>query len=286
MNYVSVATDGRPKKDCETSIMKNIVFTDLDGTLIDSKSYSFVAAQPALERLRQLEIPLVFVTSKTRSEVEMWRNRLRNAHPFIVENGGAIFVPSHYFSFPLHFFERRSPYEVLQLGDSYESLVAVLGIASQQTQCRIREFYDMTAEEVSACCELPLDQAVLAKQREFDEPFEILEHGGKEDLLKAIELSGKQWTQGGRFFHITGANDKARAVRLLCELYRTAYSDIITIGLGDGVNDLPFLSIMDIPVLITSPGFGLSRSRFPHANANPELGPAGWNQAILELVPK
>ena len=91
-----------------------------------------------------------------------------------MENGGAIFVPSHYFSFPLHFFERRGPYEVLQLGDSYENLVAVLRVASQQSHCRVRGFYEMTAEEVSTSCQLPLNQAVLAKQREFDEPFEIL----------------------------------------------------------------------------------------------------------------
>jgi mannosyl-3-phosphoglycerate phosphatase len=265
--------------------MKIIVFTDLDGTLLDTKSYSFAAAQPALGKLHQLEIPLVFVTSKTRLEVEMWRNRLQNAHPFIVENGGAIFVPPRYFSFPLHFFKRRGPYDVLQLGDSYENLVAVLRLASQQSQCRVRGFYEMTAEEVSTACQLPLDQAVLAKQREFDEPFEFLERQGKEKLLKVIELSGKDWTQGGRFFHISGANDKASAVHLLCELYRTAYPEMITIGLGDAVNDLPFLAMMDFPVLVTSPQLSVNRSKVPHANVTTQEGPAGWNQAILELVP-
>ena len=143
----------------------------------------------------------------------------------------------------------------------------------------------MTAEEVSTSCQLPLNQAVLAKQREFDEPFVILERQGKEQLLKTIEFSGKHWTQGGRFFHITGANDKARAVHLLCELYRTAYSEILTIGLGDGVNDLPFLGMVDIPVLISSPQLRTYRSKVPHANVTAQEGPAGWNQAILELIP-
>jgi mannosyl-3-phosphoglycerate phosphatase len=38
-----------------------LVFKDLDGTLLDRETYSFQAAKPALERLRQLDVPLVFV---------------------------------------------------------------------------------------------------------------------------------------------------------------------------------------------------------------------------------
>src|SRR3990172_7929121 len=159
--------------------MKKIVFTDLDGTLLDTESYCFDAAKPALDRLYHLEIPLILVTSKTRAEVEIWRDRLKNFHPFIVENGGAIFVPSHYFPSPLPSLIRRGPYEVVELGDSYENLLAALRMASQQSRCRVRGFNDMTAEEVSSCCHLPLDQAILAKQREFDEPFEILEPEGE-----------------------------------------------------------------------------------------------------------
>jgi predicted mannosyl-3-phosphoglycerate phosphatase (HAD superfamily) len=144
----------------------------------------------------------------------------------------------------------------------------------------------MTAEEVSMSCQLPLDQAILAKQREFDEPFEILDREGKEGLFRVIKSLGKHWTSGDRFFQITGANDKSKAVYQLCKLYRTAYSEIITIGLGDQVNDLSFLGIMDIPVLIPSPRLSHYQFKLPHTNVSAQAGPAGWNQAILELVPK
>ena len=46
------------------------VFTDLDGSLLDHHTYSFADARPALGRIREQRIPLVFVTSKTRPEVE------------------------------------------------------------------------------------------------------------------------------------------------------------------------------------------------------------------------
>jgi HAD superfamily hydrolase (TIGR01484 family) len=73
-----------------------IVFTDLDGTLLD-ESYSFAAAQPALRKTAELDIPLVLCSSKTRREIEHYRKKLGNSHPFISENGGGIFIPEGYF---------------------------------------------------------------------------------------------------------------------------------------------------------------------------------------------
>ena len=65
------------------------MFTDLDGTLLHPHTYSSDPARPALDTLKRLGIPVVFCTSKTRPEVELWRQRLGVTDPFIVENGGA-----------------------------------------------------------------------------------------------------------------------------------------------------------------------------------------------------
>lgn len=46
-----------------------IVFTDLDGTLLDERG-ELGPAREALERLRALGVPVVPVTAKTRKEVE------------------------------------------------------------------------------------------------------------------------------------------------------------------------------------------------------------------------
>ncbi|HON96275.1 MAG TPA: HAD hydrolase family protein [Deltaproteobacteria bacterium] len=77
-----------------------IVFTDLDGTLLNHGDYSWEAARPALEKTRALGIPLVICTSKTRPEVELLRAEIGVAGPFIVENGGGIFFPREYDDLP------------------------------------------------------------------------------------------------------------------------------------------------------------------------------------------
>jgi mannosyl-3-phosphoglycerate phosphatase len=109
-----------------------VVFTDLDGTLLDHNTYSWDAARPAIERLKLCEIPLVLVTSKTRAEVELWRNQLGNHHPFVIENGAATFIPRDYFPFPVLGSEERGDYVVLEFGRRYGQLVSCLKAASMK----------------------------------------------------------------------------------------------------------------------------------------------------------
>ena len=71
------------------SIRNVAVFTDLDGTLLDEKTYSFEAARPALAALREKGCLLVPCTSKTSEETFPLLDELGGRDPFIVENGGA-----------------------------------------------------------------------------------------------------------------------------------------------------------------------------------------------------
>jgi hypothetical protein len=70
-----------------------VVFTDLDGTLLDHDTYGWEEALPALERCKRLLIPIVLVSSKTRAEMDQLRIKLSISAPFISENGGGIFSP-------------------------------------------------------------------------------------------------------------------------------------------------------------------------------------------------
>ena len=78
-------------------------------------------------------MPWVLVTSKTRAEVEFWRRCLGNEHPFIVENGGAAFVPAGYFRFAVPGGKPRGAYDVLEWGTPYTGPGAELarGLAGQ-----------------------------------------------------------------------------------------------------------------------------------------------------------
>ena len=106
--------------------MKKIVYTDLDGTLLDHDTYSFEESKPGLELLKKLEVPIIFCTSKTRFEIEEYREKLGNSHPFISENGGGIFIPKNYFSFDFNYDDIIDNYKTIILGEKFDNLMKVL----------------------------------------------------------------------------------------------------------------------------------------------------------------
>jgi mannosyl-3-phosphoglycerate phosphatase len=74
----------------------------------------------------------------------------------------------------------------------------------------------MTIKEIAHCCEIDIEQARMAKDRSYDEPFHLLQ-GNLKNLRAAIEKRGLRLKRGGRFLHITGQNDKADAARVLIQ---------------------------------------------------------------------
>ena len=68
-----------------------VIFTDLDGTLLDHDTYSAEAARSVLEKVTARGIPVIPATSKTYSEVVEFRDSMNLTHAFIVENGAACY---------------------------------------------------------------------------------------------------------------------------------------------------------------------------------------------------
>jgi mannosyl-3-phosphoglycerate phosphatase len=264
--------------------MISVIFTDLDGTLLDPETYSWAAAKPALEHLRRRGVPWVLVTSKTRAESEAWRITLGCEHPFIVENGGAAFVPGGYFPFTIPGAKRRDGYDVIEWGKPYADVTAGLQTASRASVCRVRAFHEMTNAEVAVECQLPVEEATWAKQREYDEPFRIIDAALSEELKAACMARGLRWSRGGRFYHVCGDHDKAFAVKLLSDLFQRVHGSILTVGLGNSLNDAPFLEVVDLPVIVRSPDSDALRFRIPHARLTRHSGPEGWNEAVLSTL--
>jgi mannosyl-3-phosphoglycerate phosphatase len=270
-------------------VSRPIIFTDLDGTLLDPETYSFSAAVPAIELIKERGIPLVVCSSKTRPEIEYWRGRLENRHPFICENGGGIFIPVSYFAEDeiravWTRIKKVGGYHVLVLGTPYSLLREALKDL-RLNGFDVRGFGDMSAKEVAETTGLPREEAELAKEREFDEPFIFQGDPGEiKALLDSIREKGLRCSQG-RYYHLMGENDKGRAVEMLTGLYRRKFGDITTIALGDSPVDFPMLEKVDYPVLVRNyRGEHDRRISLPNLIKAEGIGPEGWNGALLSLI--
>jgi glycerate 2-kinase len=261
---------------------KTLIITDLDGTLLDPATYAFDEALPAVRHAQAHNIPLILCSSKTRAEIEVYRRQLGNNHPFISENGGGIFIPRGYFAAPVAG-EEIDDYQVIVLGTPYAEVRRHFVELRERFNVAVRGFGDMTADEVAELTGLTHEAAQLAMQREFDEPF-VFDEALDERFLQEIEAAGLRWTQG-RIFHIMGRHHKGRAISLLKELYQRQYGAIVSIGLGDSLNDLPMLAAVDQPVLVRhEDGSYDRRIEIPYLLKTQQPGPAGWNETVLQLL--
>lgn len=232
-----------------------IVFTDLDGTLLDPVTYSWEAHRETLGELRRRGIPVVFCTSKTRAETLALRKEIGNDDPFIVENGGAIVFPDR----------------TVVLGALYEEVLDAFALLKQRVPAR--GFSDMSVEEVAADCGLSVERARLAKQREYEEPFRC-----ETDPLPQVTALGWRCSRGGRYWHLHGETDKGKAVRRLLREMKPARS----VGLGDSMLDLHLLDAVEIRCAIARRDGSFDpvlESNFPELRKHPD-----WSTAIRETA--
>jgi mannosyl-3-phosphoglycerate phosphatase len=256
------------------------VVTDLDGCLLDAASYSWEAARPALDALRTRGMPLVLCSSKTRAEMAPLHAELGLDAPYVFENGGGIVIPP---GAPWSRLVRKGARPLLvRLGVPLRDLAYALVEIARDAGVRLRGFSRLSTREVSDLTGLPEAKAALAKKREHGEPF-VLEAGDEAALRRAAERRGLRITRGGRFYHLTGAHDKGKAVRQVLRLLAPARS----IGLGDAENDLSLLRAVDLPILVPRPDGAVDAAlaaAFPEAARAPAPGPEGWSRAVLRAL--
>ncbi len=265
-----------------------LIFSDLDGTLLDHDSYSFDAAAEALNSVRKGGVPLVLCSSKTKAEMLLWQERLKIREPFIAENGSGIYFPRGYRDFRIEGAADAGDYLVIEAGIERTTLKEALAFVRERLEVDIRAFSDMTVEEVMGLTSLDRDDAALAMERHFTEPFVIgdpdREHAA--EIVAAFEERGLRVVKGGRFYHLMGQVNKGEAVKRVVDIFRNhCGDDIRSIGLGDSENDLSLLCSVDRPVLVRKwDGSWLESEGTEGYTRTEGAGPTGWNEAVSAFL--
>lgn len=243
--------------------MDYVIFTDLDGTLLNHNDYKFDEAQEMLSVIKENDIPLIFTTSKTKEECEILQKQVGIEAPFIVENGACIFG-----------FD-----EPILLGLEYEEIR--LFIQEMKKEFCILGFSDMSVFEVMEYTGFSHELSQRAKSRDFSEPFLIRDERRLSELEVLAEERGFKILKGGRFYHCVGINqDKGKAVEQVLK----KFSDKRSIGLGDNYNDVDMLKVVDIPILI--PRHNKKFINYDHEKLIKAdfRGAKGWNEALKKVL--
>jgi mannosyl-3-phosphoglycerate phosphatase family protein len=256
-----------------------VVFTDLDGTLLDHDTYDWQPAAAVLEELKGLEVPVVLVSSKTLPELEEHRQALVLQAPVIAENGAAIDTPAGYF--PDDVGEELTSVDRSTLQRHFREL-------RDNGQYNCVSFEELGDAGIAAATGLTKDEAELANRRKASEPIQWNDTEERlREFAAAAEARGLRCTQGGRFVHLMGPVDKADAVAKLCDAYARKWPDSIieSIALGDGPNDLGMLRMADVAVVI--PGgheHPMPLDGHQQVRLASDPGPTGWASEMRTLI--
>ena len=264
-----------------------LAFTDLDGTLIDAETFAWEPARAGLTLLRDRGIPLVFTSSKTRPELESWRQRLGNTDPFISENGGALWLPTSWKSMPARAEAVGGGLSRVEIGVPLARLRVALREISAELGVGLRGFGDLSKAEVaehSGLGGLALEHALA---REYDEPFIPVDALNGAQKARIAQLARARWlniTRGGRFYHLTGPTSKARAAQVLIEAMPGAVTILV---LGDAPNDLELLQLAHHPIVVARPDGTHAeelRRALPNALFTRGAGPLGFTEGVRKTL--
>ena len=172
-----------------------LIFSDIDNTLLQSyiikdgeiyHTEDYGEIKEIVQKLRKKNIPLVLCSSKTRVEQEKIRKYLEIEDPFIVENGGAIYIPENYFPIDLEelglSINRINENLVIELGKSYNRIIETLQEIREIFHIEFIAVHDLSLQQLAQKVGITINDAKLMASREYSET--VLEFNNINELDK------------------------------------------------------------------------------------------------------
>jgi len=267
-----------------------LIFTDMDGTLLDHFSYSHQPAAKTLTKLKSLGIPVIANTSKTFSELIDLRVSIDNSDPFIIENGAAIYLPKKQWpSAPEHDAE-LDDYWVKEFCPPRSHWQTIIQSISAEFDGEFSTFMEGGIDAIMEWTGLDRQRAQQAADRRYGEPVRWLGSDDRATEFTArLQQHGAQVLKGGRFMHVAGASDKGRAMQWLAHLY----GDPPLLAAGDGNNDIAMLESAYFSLIVKSPVNPAPKLHNSQERVNSgslvyseACGPEGWAEGIKVFLEK
>ena len=254
--------------------MPILVFTDLDGSLMERETYSMEPARLALQTLQSREIPVIINSSKTAQEIQAVQKKLGLSEAFVSENGASLYLPK--------------ADEIREFGQPRETWLGAVHQLRAKEKYLFTGFYDWSAREISKLTGLSQEQAKLSKIRQYSEPIlwgDSVDARAK--FERRIAQLGLRLLEGGRFLSIQSHFDKSNAMNWMIQQQPAPPKSqpLITVALGDSPNDEAMLNSADIAVVIKSAKSDRIRLNGPNKVIRTKHpGPVGWQDAMIEIL--
>jgi mannosyl-3-phosphoglycerate phosphatase len=266
--------------------LKKLLFTDLDGTLLDLETYSCELVRGSVHRLKSAGASIIFCSSKTWAEQEYYLKALELDEPVIVENGSGIILPGNS-DLNMSNKKQMQEHQMVALGKSRDAVLPPLRKAAHLHYPELKYYANQSVEEIAHITRLPPEAVAKAKKRDFSETlFDANPHSDAyRNFEKALKTHGLQCIPGSKYITISSSeSDKGLAVKVLIDAYRRKYGEVISYGAGDSQNDIAMLKVVDFPYLVQKPDSSWAYMHLDKLTKVGAIGPEGWNMMAKEVL--
>jgi mannosyl-3-phosphoglycerate phosphatase len=243
----------------QTSFILYIAIDDL----IPARGKSIPGLDEFTAALDHRGIPAVWLTSRTRLQLDEPRRKLAHTHPFIAEDGCGVFLPEDYFHLRPHASTsqprgiptvRLGRFTCLPVAEQQPAASEALESLAEETGVSVVSLRSLPPRELAQNANLPLREAELARQRDFDELFFFA--GASEQDIENFQAAGRsrniQLRQRGVLWSLAISANVRRCVGELSRLYdRALRSHARTVGIATPGQQAALFTACDRAILLT-----------------------------------
>ena len=208
-------------------------------------------------------IPAVLLTTRTRLQMDDPRRKLAHHHPFIAEDGSGVFLPEDYFHLrpqATHAKPRGTDtvrlgrFTCLPIAEQQPAASDALETLAAETNVSVVPLRSLPPRELAQNTDLPLREAELARQRDFDELFFFAGASEQdiENFQEAARTRNVQLRQRGVLWSLAIGASVRRCISELSKLYdRALRSHARTIGIATPGQEAALFGACDRAILLT-----------------------------------
>jgi len=169
-------------------------------------------------------IPAVWVTSRTRLQMDEPRRKNGHSHPFIGEGGCAVYLPEDYFHLRPEKTLRLGRFTSIPVAQPQPAAQEALASLTADTGVETVTLRSLTPRELAQNSGLPARDAEMARQRDFDELF-FFAGASDADIARFVaeaKVRRVELRQHGVLWSLAVGASLQRCVRELSKLYDRA----------------------------------------------------------------
>jgi len=246
------------------------VFTAVDGTLLDARTFDPGKARAVVQKLTTAGIPVVPISVMTLAEIAPIAADLGLRQPMVIEAGGAIAR------------WKEEGWDVEPCGPPAETFLGVVTEIEDRSGANLLVYSAMEESAAAQVSGRSGEMLRASTSRCFSEPF-VIESGDLEAVKRAAAAIGFSVRRGRRFFHLCRQCDEGEAFTRL----REELGCDVAIAVGGSPVDAEFLMRADFPIIVPAPDGSIDAellATVPGARIAPSPAPAGWAAAVEETV--